>query len=442
MSLDFHYSAIERRVNIVDNPKYAKLVVPNGNQEAPVHRWFHLKEAFSSMLFEHVLRETGLAGRRDLRVLDPFAGVGTTAVSVAESVLLGDVTAAVTYGVETNGFLQLVASSKLRALQQPSASFGALSAQVVARALRLRDAAPVSPALSTFQRRDYFDREVVDQLLRLKQAVHDVEADGAEALDVALARVCIGAIVESVSNLRRDGRALRYTEKRSRPAPLEAFRVKAAQITDDMPHSSIPVAGRIVRGDGCSLESIDGHVAAFDLILFSPPYPNNIDYTEVYKLENWLLDFIGSNAEFTDQRLRTVYSHPSILREAVFPDPRLTRLEEAAISALIEPVLAAVPEDRYRQGRRRVICGYARDMYLALRNARDLLTEGGKLVYVVGNSVHGRGLGQFIIAADLLIARLGEIAGLRVDSLIVARHLRRRSVTSEFLRESVVFLSR
>jgi hypothetical protein len=183
-------------------------------------------------------------------------------------------------------------------------------------------------------------------------------------------------------------------------------------------------------------------LAAFDLFLFSPPYPNNIDYTEVYKLENWFLDFIGSNAEFTNQRLRTVYSHPSIRRGEVFPDPRLSRVEEAAILALIEPVLAAVPVDRYRHGRRQMIGGYARDMYLALRNARDRLTEGGRLVYVVGNSVHGGDSDQFIIAADLLIARLGEIAGLRVDTLVVARRLRRRSVISEFLRESVVFLSR
>jgi DNA modification methylase len=39
-----------------------------------------------------------------------------------------------------------------------------------------------------------------------------------------------------------------------------------------------------------------GESADFDLILTSPPYPNNIDYSEVYKLELWLLGFIDKQA--------------------------------------------------------------------------------------------------------------------------------------------------
>jgi hypothetical protein len=86
--------------------------------------------------------------------------------------------------------------------------------------------------------------------------------------------------------------------------------------------------------------------------------------------------------------------------------------------------------------------GYALDMYLTLRSAKERVGEGGWVVYVVGNSVHGRGPEHLIIAADLMIAELASFAGLIVERLAVARHLRRRFVASPLLRESVVFLRR
>ena len=45
---------------------------------------------------------------------------------------------------------------------------------------------------------------------------------------------------------------------------------------------------------------------------YSPPYLNCIDYTEVYKLELWLLELVKTQAEFRQVRLGTLRSHPSV----------------------------------------------------------------------------------------------------------------------------------
>jgi hypothetical protein len=440
-ALEAKYALLERSMSVLDSPRYASLVVPNGNQHTPIHRWFHLKEAYSSFLLEEVLRDIDLESREDLRVLDPFAGVGTTCLSVGDHLRSGDRRSATAYGFESNGFLHLVAETKLASLQAPARHFDRFARSIRHAALNMRDAPPI-PSLSTFHDPMYFEFSDLAQLMKIKAAIDEAERIGAEELHVALARVCLGAIIEPVSNLRRDGRALRYTEKRSRPAALQAFTDKADQVSRDMPEHAVSLRGRVFRGDGRQLERIDFRSQKFNLVLFSPPYPNNIDYTEVYKLENWLLGFINDGDEFAQQRRRTVYSHPSILRDDPLQDAAISMDERESLRRVTEAIVAAVPSDRYSEGRRRMLQGYAVDMYLTLRSVRSCLDYDGWVVYVVGNSVHGHGREQLIIAADLFIGELARLVGFRVERVAVARHLRRRFVESPFLRESVVFLRR
>ncbi|MGH2971553.1 MAG: hypothetical protein ACRDLE_05390 [Gaiellaceae bacterium] len=416
------------------------LVAPNGNAGAAVHRWFHLKEAYSSRLLGHLLREIAPSKTSELRILDPYAGVGTTAVSLADLVLRGELTRVCSYGIECNGFLHLVASAKLAALQRPPKSFVEYSRRLTAIALSSQTDEPEIPALSTFEDPDFFDREDLIQLLRLRDAILEEANRGQDPVATALANACLGAIIEPVSNLRRDGRALRYTQKRDRPPTIQAFLAKAKQVGDDLPQKPVRVVGRIIRGDGRRCEGIDGRFDPFDIIVFSPPYPNNIDYTEVYKLENWLLGFIEDQSSFAQQRMRTVYSHPSVLRPDPLPSIDLSTVENEVALAVIEPILASIPNDRYLEGRRRMIRGYARDMLMTLKSARARLAPNGRIVYVVGNSVHGAPPNQFVIAADLIIAQLAAAADLEVERIEVARRLRRRHSSSPFLRESVVFL--
>lgn len=438
--LDHFYRELEKSCSVIDSPEYALLVVPNGNLALPVHRWFHLKEAYSSRLVARVLKDLNFGSNKELRVLDPYAGAGTTCVAAADLVADRELSRSTAYGVEANGFLQLVASSKLRALQDPPSGLPALVKKIRRAVLSRRATTPEPPTLSTFHVDAYFERPEIEQLMRLKLAIDSAEVAGADELEIALARVSLGGSVESVSNLRRDGRTLRYVEKPFRPTALQAFERLAEVISEDLPPRRVPISGRVIRGDGRRMSGLDRRIQPFNLVIYSPPYPNNIDYTEVYKLENWLLGFITNTEQFVQQRLRTVYSHPSVLRPDPLPTPLLDKAANAQLEALVEPLLAAVPLDRYAEGRRRMLRGYVVDMYLTLVSARQRLAAGGAIVYVVGNSVHGHGTGQFVIAADLLIAKLAQAAGLRVQRLCVARHLRRRFVSSPYLRESVVFL--
>ena len=230
-----------------------------------------------------------------------------------------------------------------------------------------------------------------------------------------------------------DGRTLRLVRGKVPEDPHQAFTRRVAVIQEDLAGvASRPLFGSVQHGDIRDAQAPS--VPAVDLVLFSPPYPNNIDYTEVYKLEAWFLGLVRNQQEFSLQRRRTLRSHGSLVWDDVYT------YDSQALTDLLSPLVAAVPADRYSRSRLQVIRGYADDMMGVLASCSALVRPGGHVVCVVGNSLHGRGDDAYVVASDLLIAQLAGLVGLEVSSIAVARRPRRRRTTSELMRESVVFL--
>jgi hypothetical protein len=442
LELDAHYSALQNGWEVEERADLGKLVVPNGNGSAPVHRWFRMKEAFSCELLPTVAAETRLTDKRTITVCDPFTGSGTTAISLAQMVAGGKYESAAFLGVESNPFLQLVASVKLRALQAPPAEFTRVAQHVGAMALRGKVNPIPAPSLTTFANPEYFEPETLRELLTLRAAIDKEAAAGSDPLAVDMARVCLGAIVESCSSLRRDGRALRYEAGKVAARPVAAFLARAEKTEADLPTTGVNLSGAVLLADARHEFALSDPPLKADLFIFSPPYPNNIDYTEVYKLEAWLLGLYDDASGFAAQRRSTIRSHASL--DFGEQPLSMSRRDQQYIDDLLAPLLATVPEaGRYAAGRRRTIRGYAYDLFQTLRNLTLIAADDAKLVYVVGNSLHGGHDDRpVLIAADVLIARLAERAGFTIEKLAVARYPSRRRSRSRFLRESVVFARR
>lgn len=437
-ALDRHYSAVEGSWKVTDcSTTYGRLVVPHGNSEEPLYRWFHLKEAFSSRLLGQLLRDVGVSPRTNLSIADPFAGSGTTLLSGISACEINGYRANV-FGVERNPFIWELSQAKLQARisgRSISDTFAADFEKIKKFHDDLKFDNFTVPGLSTLGNENYFPSDHMQDLLRIRYAI---DAGSSEATR-SIFRVCLASCVESSSRLRRDGRALRYEASREPKPPWGSFVQRVAVTQGDLelthPASS---CGEVVLGDARRAASL-ATGREFDLILFSPPYPNNIDYTEIYKTEAWVLGCYGSDAEMKAQRQRTVRSHPSVRFSQEFA--YLNSGFASAVQALIDPVISSVPVgDRYHEGRKEVIIGYADDMLSVLIECRRMISENGRLVFVVGNSLHGSGDGKYVIAADVIMGRLAELCGWRVAEVKVARMLKRRTGESPFLRESLVVL--
>jgi hypothetical protein len=190
--------------------------------------------------------------------------------------------------------------------------------------------------------------------------------------------------------------------------------------------------GRAPAGAGIA----DGSI---DLIVTSPPYPNNIDYSEVYKLELWLLGFISSSEQFLTLRKSTFRSHPTYEKAHAVPEDFADELKTGKLLGLLGSLLKRLEEsgDAWRA---KLLSAYFSDMWRSIQNFKTALAESGTAVLVVGNSLHGTEY-PALVPTDLIVAQIAECHDMAAR-VFVARGLKRRLSGNHFLRESIVVIRR
>jgi hypothetical protein len=437
------YSAYERTLQVGRNGLLTncRLTHFNGNKSEPIHRWFPYKEGFSAQLLPWVCKSCHLDLNSLTAILDPFAGVATSLLS-AQLGYRGSQTMTLV-GVERNPFVANVGRTKLN-WQSFDLERITRSAQKIIAQARLRGRQKFEIAdLSTLRNEQVFNRRRLYDLLFARELIKQTVKSG---FDMDFLLLGWASIIETVSNVRKDGRALRFVDKDDRPPVHKLLEVKWSRMMDDIKNTSKllsklnrgQIINKVFNADGRTLDILSSGDTKFDLILYSPPYLNNLDYSEVYKMELWLSEAISSQEEFRKLRLMTLRSHPSV----TFPETFLVdNLPQRSWSRrLRDSIIDLIPTGVRRKERIRTIRAYMDDMLLALRSQRAFARSDSLTVCVVGNSVHGTKECPIPIATDLLIASLAQEAGFEVEKLEIARHTRRRDQTESALRESILML--
>jgi hypothetical protein len=304
------------------------------------------------------------------------------------------------------------------------------------------------PELSTLHNTQYSDAQTIQLLLSTYQRINDLDHPPAirSALHLGLA-----ATIEAVFHLRKDGRALRYVPKPIIPPVRQLLsRHWRTILVDVQAYESSPLPlprekplFAVYGGSATNLRALSTVSGAeiclapntFDTVIYSPPYMNNFDYSEVYKLELWLLHFIESYDTWRELRLGTIRSHHSL----IFPETQYLsadpRTQAIAMQLHAMGMSTCLPEeDRARV--RRVINGYFDDMYLALCEQWRVLKPGGIVSYIVANSRHY----YLPVATDVILGEIARCIGFELLDLVVLRKRNGRTRQKLFLRESAVFV--
>lgn len=442
---------------------FNSLVGSDELRDAPIHRWFSYKEGFSPRLLSTVL--DGLEIDDSTRVLDVFAGVGTTALSA-----MSDRRVVESRSVEYSPLASWVARTKCA---WPLMDPGALSESIsVALDFDQRKAVAI-PELSSLTREDIFSRAQVKSILNARRhiAALDLSPTHRDFLLLGLA-----ALIEDLSGAYKDGRALRIRNGRShRPRSLagEGLSERAgsrlkkslgyqwtAMVNDlaaasDERAEAAETRTHVFSGDARNLDTVrfpGSRNRAIpdnwaDLSLFSPPYLNFIDYSEVYKLELWLMGHIQSSDEFKRLRLGTLRSHPSVK----FP-PRAEAGQFAdEVSTLVTQLTSWMECNGPRPAEAVAIQNYFDDMRSVWIQQSKVVSAGGTAVCIVANSTASRRekvVGGTVerwrvpILTDVILAHLALSAGFRDVRIVRARSLRPRNVSSGEARESLIVATR
>jgi DNA modification methylase len=429
-----YYDSLESKVRFERLTGKEHWVTPQKTKIQPIHQWYTLKESFSPDLVKWAL-DRHIRGRKkkQLRLLDPFAGAGT--VGVMGSALGHNVDL-----VEYNPFIRLVARAK--------ATPSKIDVDILKSALELPDWSGVRresmPKLSTLREKKYYKRQDVQRLVGLRGWLEDNLGIGPsierDALWTGLAWTA-----QEVGNLRKDGRALRYQKKEERSVD-DLVLLKWKQIVDDVEQYQNPKEGtcRVLAGSAVDFRHLKDEAGntevsledeTYDFIFYSPPYLNNFDYFEIYKVELWVLGLLTSSDQWKAGRRGSLRSHPSIRHAAASFLPTIPALDEL-YTFLFSLENSSLLKGRAQREMGVVFTGYFEDMYRSLLEQFRVLRSGGILSYNVANSRHN----LLPIATDVLILEVARSVGFVPLEVVELRHRNGRTKNKEHLRESVVFL--
>lgn len=376
-----------------------RLVSYGGNKKIPLLRLYRYKEAFSAQLVGHFLERFG-ASPAD-RVLDPFAGLGTTLFTA----MLRDIPA---IGVDRLPVAAFAAATLPRFLSLEPGSLWDAFQQLAATV----DGCPPAPVAADVPIMAVaFDPTVLHRLRQWKSAIDGLADERQDPL-----KLLFLSILEETGYTAKDGQFLRLRRDKTPQDPDTALRQKVAAAEQDLiaarscwPHfqPSPRTRPQVILGDTRCLPGGEWADAP-TLLITSPPYANRYDYTRSYCLE-LCFDFVRDFAELRALRHSLLRSHIEA-RAAADDCPNHPALAE---------VLAALSRKSLNNPRiPYMLTAYFVDLEKALREWRRVLAPGSPVALVVDNV---RFEGE-MIPVDLILSELAERHGFRAEQVIVARY--------------------
>jgi hypothetical protein len=398
-------------------------------QETAFQRWFHFKEAFSPSFVTTAIQTLGY---RPDHVIDPFGGSGTTAITcqllgikattIEVNPFLADIIRAKTSTVAASTLVE-AAKSFRRSLSHTKADLSVL------------DYLPPTFIESPEKSRWIFPESFALRLTQYLKCIQKIPE-----LDVQrFFKVVLGSVLVECSNVYINGKGRRYRgswqETQSDADLLDSRFHKQLQIVFEDIHrfAERPTTDiRVVSGD--SRDAMQELDLPADLIVFSPPYPNSFDYTDIYNVELWVLGYLSSSAQNALLRRATVHSHVQIQRL-----PKKPTNSSATLDATVSELMRKI-DDLWDSRIPEMILGYFRDLERIMLESFRLLTARGKVMMVVGDS---RYAGTLVDVPTILV-ELAAAIGYTNTRIFEVRKMRASAQQggSLHLRECIVELSR
>ncbi|MBN2796643.1 MAG: DNA adenine methylase [Clostridia bacterium] len=424
------YSELEKKYKVIypenDAATYQSLMNFSGDLNKKFQRWFRYKEGYSTKLVERLISEYSNTTKGV--ILDPFLGSGSTIIAANNLGYSG-------IGFEVNPFSYFLSKLKLHNYTDVELiEFKESVERLLNGDYENYKESPL-PQLSISQ--NVFNEDIKTLMMMIKSYIKEIRQPVVRDL------LLLGwlSIIESVSNYRKAGNGLKkkkYVNPRitTKEDVVESLRLTYQSMIEDITNSNIKFDSQIYNVSNSTMldyigkESIDG-------IIYSPPYANCFDYTEIYKLELWFGDFVNEYSDLKLLRNSSLRSHLNGL------------LEKGNISShdvLLNKFIEKIDVDNlWSKKIPSMLAGYFSDMKNILQQSYELLKPGGFCSIVVGNSSYG----GVIIPTDLILAKYAEDLGFVVDKIEVDRYIITSSQQyhatkdlGKYLRESVICLQK
>ncbi len=375
------------------------------NQALPIHRWFRYSAGFSGAWAQSIV--SGAQLRPGAVVFDPFAGAGTT-------LLAAQFAGVSSIGIDAHPFVHRVAQAKLH-WRSDVERLIEYSDLVLANAARL---AEVQFGVAPLLLKAYTEpalRRLVGLRDAIAQLIPMVEAESGELLWLALVsilRACSGVGTAPWQYVLPNKTKSKVLD------PFEAFRAQIALMALDMKlsqarYGSAPPA-EVLLGDARAAATVLPP-RSVDLVVTSPPYPNNYDYADATRLE---MTFFGQISRWAD--LQSAVRHllvRSCSQHALDAKDSLVNLLQTPHVAAIRTELADVcftleslrETKAGKKAYHTMVAAYFLDIAKVWQSLSVVMRPGARACFVIGDSapygVH--------VPADRWMRELAEAVGFK-----------------------------
>ena len=375
---------------------------------APLHSWFPYLEGYSPRFVDRVraeyLPEAG-------RIIDPFAGSGTTPLVLAQKGIK------CAYA-EANPAMAFVIQTKLSALRLKPVERKLLSEGMrqLSRRLsnRLKELKPDERLKATysasFGSSMFFEADSLDAVLRLRSLNDEVSANN-KILGDCLTLAVLASLVPS-SLLKRAGDLRFKTPKEiasGLPHPTNAvaerLQIQAFDLTIAGEIQAEPIFACNTAGDLSRRLELE-----WDGVITSPPYLNGTNYIRNARLELWYLRSVNEKSDL--RRLRD-----QVVTSGINDVDAQTRWEP--VTEGVRRVVEKLQVDAYDERIAKMVGGYFYDMAAVFRSLILCTRSGSRLCFDIGDSVYA---GVHVPTDDLLV-EVAESIGFRILERV---HLRKR----------------
>lgn len=414
---------------------YSDLVTFNINNFRSRHRWYPLVEGFSSELVRTIIGELN---DKPTKCLDPFGGVGTTSLTCQELGIRCRT-------IESNPFFYEVSRAKLRNDYDPT-----IIKNFVESLASLKNQKPIVGELPELESKTFFesknkkkwifDRDVAHAIIEIISLIDKKFKDDKKYS--ILFRVGLSTLLVPFSNVFRNGKCLSYKKKwnensHSRNDVIDQLidycnNILLVDIRTTQNFDKVANFVDVTFGDSREkIKTVEDE--SIDLVITSPPYLNSRDYTDIYRLELWILGYVANFDEERSIRKSALTSHVQV---------ELQDFQIIDNQKLIDFVdhLNNLNGRLWNKNIPNMIKGYFYDMYGILFDLRNKLKPGGRIYLNVSNSAYG----NEICYVDEILFEIAEKIGYKGIEIREARKINssRQQNLPEKLRESVIVLEK
>lgn len=432
---DKFYSDLERKFKVTypdqDNATYSSLLNFSDEGNKFRQRWYRYKEGYSvdlikNLIYEYNKNPNGV-------ILDPFLGSGTTIMAANALGLKGK-------GFEVNPFSYFLSVCKLaNYTDKDKEMFDGAFPKILESANELSEIEEqLLPKLSISDR--VFDLNIQNYFMSVK-ALIDKYNESEQVRNLLL----LGWLtsLESISQYRKAGNGLKRKAQSKNTIDNVLLVTEILESNYEIISVDMKKHGLIFDAEFFNDTSLNmgKYIEPCSLsgVLFSPPYANAFDYTEIYKLELWFGGFVKDYSDLKVLRKQSLRSHLNGLSAKTDPSTlNLTTLQE--LDELISELETKKLWDRKIPLMLRM---YFSEMFMLLREIYKALEKDGFCSIIVGNSSYG----GVIFPTDLLLAKYAESIGFEVDKIEVDRYIITSSQqyystfeSRKYLRESIICL--